>query len=463
MLVSTEETARKALSMGEVSFSLLESTLGDVTRIEEAQKRLEDSVGLLDWAVKGLGKSVGETQRLFLLSLTLENYRSVLKRIRHDQYALIGGLRDAIKGHLSPELLPPDAILNILLQLSREGVQLIFPPREQDVHLYYDLIHVTVRPGISSGQLIMYLALPLPGLRLDVFSVHSFPRPVEETSSFIQTKISASYLFVSESRDMFMEVGSLDSCRTVRAGLYLCPASAGLHRRGHVQSCLSAAFFKEDKVEDICDEVVTDHFAPIVVRQGTRWIYSVPYPIEISVSCSGTPVAGITKPRETLDGVGVLRLASGCQATSQDFFIPPISSLEHQQAITVLPKPGWQDLKGMVDQDLRDEILHEDTRGSNEPGTTFVEASTLRERAWIRALLRSSVEQDYVECPAVVSWAIIISLWLVAMAGHGWWFFKFSSYRLWCSRRRNSGESASGDQGQDRVAIELPSRQPVQV
>jgi len=31
MLVSTEETARKALSMGEVSFSLLESTLGDVT------------------------------------------------------------------------------------------------------------------------------------------------------------------------------------------------------------------------------------------------------------------------------------------------------------------------------------------------------------------------------------------------------------------------------------------------
>jgi len=41
----------------------------------------------------------------------------------------------------------------------------------------------------------MYLALPLPGMGLDVFSVHSFPRQVSETSSFMQTKISASYLF----------------------------------------------------------------------------------------------------------------------------------------------------------------------------------------------------------------------------------------------------------------------------
>ncbi|XP_063600767.1 uncharacterized protein LOC134776937 [Penaeus indicus] len=140
---------------------------------------------------------------------------------------------------------------------------------------------------------------------------------------------------------MFVEVDSLDSCHTVRAGLYLCLASAGLLCRGHVRSCLSAAFFKEDKGEDICDEVVTDHFAPIVVRQGTRWIHSIPYPTEVSVSCPGPPMAEITKPREMLEGVGVLRLASGCQATSQDFFIPPMSSLEYQQVVTVLPKPGW--------------------------------------------------------------------------------------------------------------------------
>jgi len=226
---------------------------------------------------------------------------------------------------------------------------------------------------------------------------------------------------------------------------------------------LSAAFFKEDKMEDVCDEVVTDHFTPIVVRQGTRLIYSVPYPIEISVSCPGASQAGVMKPRETLEGVGVLRLGSGCQATSQDFFIPPISSLEHQQVVTMLPKPGWQDLRGVVDPDLREEMLLEDSLGDAEPETTLVEASTLRERAWTRALLQENLEQDHLECPAVISWTLIIVMWGIAMAGHGWWYVKFSTSRRWCNRRQNSEEDTSEEDDQGFVAIELPSRRPVQV
>lgn len=59
MLVCTEVTARKVLTMGEVSLSLLDSTLGDVARLEEARKRLEDSVELLDWAGKKAGRVSG--------------------------------------------------------------------------------------------------------------------------------------------------------------------------------------------------------------------------------------------------------------------------------------------------------------------------------------------------------------------------------------------------------------------
>lgn len=90
--------------------------------------------------------------------------------------------------------------------------------------------------------------------------------------------------------------------------------------RGHV---LVGGLFKEAEEEDVCGVVLTDHFAPTVVRQGTRWAASQCIsPAMVSVSCLGALEARVAQPRETLDGVGVLRLASGCQAASQDSSIP---------------------------------------------------------------------------------------------------------------------------------------------
>lgn len=63
---------------------------------------------------------------------------------------------------MSPELLPPDIVLYLLSAFTGGGT-FNFSLREQDVLFYYDLIHVPVWPWISSGQLIMYLALPLAG------------------------------------------------------------------------------------------------------------------------------------------------------------------------------------------------------------------------------------------------------------------------------------------------------------
>lgn len=88
-------------------------------------------------------------------------------------------------------------------------------------------------------------------------------------------------------------------------------------------------------MEDVCDEVVTDHFAPIVVRQGARYIYCVPYPIEISVFYPGASERGVMKPRKTLEDVGILRWR-------QDVTLPRrtslILSMEQHQASRIYEK-----------------------------------------------------------------------------------------------------------------------------
>lgn len=90
-------------------------------------------------------------------------------------------------------------------------------------------------------------------------------------------------------------------------------------------------------------------------------------------------------------------------------------------------------------------------QGDAEPETALVEASTFREQAWTRALLRASLEQDHLECPAVKSWTLIIVMWGIAMAGAS------------SSRRQNSEEDKSEEEDQGCVAMKLPLRHPVQV
>jgi len=58
-LVSTEATASQAYHMSEVSLSLLDSVLGEVEKLESAQKRMEDSLKVLNIALGTLTKAVG--------------------------------------------------------------------------------------------------------------------------------------------------------------------------------------------------------------------------------------------------------------------------------------------------------------------------------------------------------------------------------------------------------------------
>lgn len=72
-------------------------------------------------------------------------------------------------------------------------------------------------------HMMLYLALPLPGIALDSFEIHSFPRPVPTSPTFIRT-LTVANLLVSEDRDLLVEMDSLRHCREVLVGWYLCPA-----------------------------------------------------------------------------------------------------------------------------------------------------------------------------------------------------------------------------------------------
>jgi len=226
----------------------------------------------------------------------------MLHEIEESQGWVMAGLREAIAGKLSSDLMPTNTLLNILQTIVMEGVPLLFSPNEENLHLFYEVMQLEVRSTRHMDTLMMYLAVPLPGIQLDMFRVQSFPRPVPNSHVFVKTKISASFLLVSESRDLFIEMEGLDSCRLVLPDLYVCPVQQALHRQGYVRTCLSTVFFGDPQDDATCDEVILTDFVPVMVRDRDRWLYSVPRPMEIIITYREE---GITKPRETL-GVGIL-------------------------------------------------------------------------------------------------------------------------------------------------------------
>jgi len=109
--------------------------------------------------------------------------------------------------------------------------------------------------------------------------------------------------------------------------------------------------------------------------------------MEIIITCHEE---GITKPRETLEGVGILQVAAGCQVAAQELLLPPISTSKETSEVTIIPKPLWQDASYFGDAEILQEISEDGSLGAADEGIfpQQVEGSTLKERAWVRALFR---------------------------------------------------------------------------
>lgn len=115
-------------------------------------------------ALGTLGKAVGEIQQLFLLSLTLTNHRAMLQEIKESQGLVMAGLWEDMEGKLSSDLMPTNTLGNILQTIVMEGAPLLFSPREENLHLFYEVMQLEVQPMSYVDALMMYLALPLPGI-----------------------------------------------------------------------------------------------------------------------------------------------------------------------------------------------------------------------------------------------------------------------------------------------------------
>jgi len=241
-IMESDKLAQRAIEMAGVTTSLLDTVIIRENEIARALERMDEAIGVIDVVVTDLGRRLQLLEKIFLCSSVLENYRAILRGVEENQNSILGGLREANVGRLSPNFITPDVLLSILNTLIKEGVSLIIPPNEENLHTYYFSLNVKLMPGSSLGNLMVYLTFPLPGHQMDAFLVHAFPRPILNSTAFIHTQISAAVLLVSEARDLFVEKRDLIDCKAIQPGWSVCPADAALLRRGQVTTCISPAF-----------------------------------------------------------------------------------------------------------------------------------------------------------------------------------------------------------------------------
>lgn len=63
-----------------------------------------------------------------------------------------------------------------------------------------------------------------------------------------------------------------------------------------------------------------------------------------------------TKPRETLECVGILEVGAACQAAAQELLLPSISTSKEKSEVTIIPNTLRQDDSHLGDAKIFQEI-----------------------------------------------------------------------------------------------------------
>lgn len=133
-------------------------------------------------------------------------------------------------------------------------------------------MQLEVRPTGQVDTLMVYLALPLPGIHLDMFRVPSFTRPIPNSHVYVFYLVSVCFRI----QGSVYRVRGTGLLPNGVAGLVCRPTSVGTAPPRPCEDVLQCSFLRRPPENRTYDKVVLNDFLLVMVRDLDRWLYSIP-------------------------------------------------------------------------------------------------------------------------------------------------------------------------------------------
>jgi hypothetical protein len=283
---------------------------------------------LRDQVIQSHDELQNMAKEILVFNVTLFGQSTLFMHIRQLEFGLLqltqqidklfNLLQCAIQGKLSIELVNPSVFQNMLRNVSLhlpEGYELVAGTNINNIHLYYELVKVSVLANTHSIYLALNIPLQFAHRHFTLFGAITLPVRVT-FDKFVQYSVDFAYFGLHHSQQSYILLSEASFNRCNKGSIVICPADVAIYDV-HTLTCGSSLFFKTGSAYPLCQrKLLVQYTTPILQRYGTAWMYSFAKPHQITLRCTKTDT---DVPRMlTLEGTGLLHNISGCHISSPE-------------------------------------------------------------------------------------------------------------------------------------------------
>jgi len=228
---------------------------------------------------------------------------------------LVSNLTEAQKGSLSPRVMSPALLVEILrssIPSFPADTTLPFPLGKDDLHLIYQFSDVCVYT--YRKRLGYVISVPLVHKRtLTVLRMIPISVPVDQ-EHFLYIHVRDSVLCLDQNRQYYftMQEGALAKCKLAEPGRYVCTHQRTLLSTVTTESGAVKLLHKRDSLPPVCDTRLIRLSNTVWTQlSNNSWIFYAPHPDVITILCYEHRHTDIH-----LKGIRKVQVYSGCKGYS---------------------------------------------------------------------------------------------------------------------------------------------------
>jgi hypothetical protein len=231
------------------------------------------------------------------LNLTLFNQSALFTVIRELEYALfqltyqvdelLMAVQYTLSGKLPITIISPNVLYSILRNISLclpENYELNASTKFDNIHLYYELIKVTVVGTAHSIKLILEVPLKTESQRFTLFRIVALPtRVLNDTFALYQLEYN--YFGLSHSQRDYILMTAADVQKCDAGSITICLADRALYDIRSI-TCESKLYFQTTTKDGPCKRSLMLHSeTPTLLRHGEMWIYHFLSQHQVTIRC----------------------------------------------------------------------------------------------------------------------------------------------------------------------------------
>jgi hypothetical protein len=313
---------------------IVHSLNNQVTLVKKLSSAVEvntDAVANLSSIVKdNLVQSHAKFQQvardLMWFNITIHAQSDLFTTIRQLEFALLrliqqldeltNAIQHAIQGRLPINFINPTVLLGLLKNVSLhlpEGYELIAGVRNENVHLYYELIKVSVIATSHGIKLILHVPLKSNEQRFTLYKIVVLPERVS-SEKFIQYVVDHAYFGLNENQRDYLLFTEAQYSRCTKGSIVICPANTAIYH-SQTLTCEASLFFQNPNSVHLCQKkLLLRHLTPTLQRHGAFWAYFFPEQHQVTLRCPDSDNHQLRKL--SLFGTGLVISNSSCYITS---------------------------------------------------------------------------------------------------------------------------------------------------